>query len=188
MADKSYKDYKFSVEQVNLMSQLYDSGMTADDVIAGFKQIQDAGNPKTPKTPSPVNNRQNDDSSFNSPQSCHNLAQDSNMDGDSFIIKTPSSSKRGRPKKVDFNVTDEDRINFSPDVILLMETDLQEVLEKITTLMKSNKFKIKEICDASDGILNYSWLNKWLQKPSTFNKQKVAALYKWYTEEVQKNA
>ena len=226
MASKPYKDYRFSVKQVNLMSQLYDSGMTADDVIAGFKQIQDVGNPTPPKTPSPVN--KHDNSSFNSPQSYHNLTQDS--EGVSFIFKTPSSSEhngapsmvftppvytqpqpqplgeitkrrgsgrseadvrargRGRPKrsKVDFNVTDEDRINFSPDVVLLMETDLLEVWGKITAFMKSNNIKIKEICEASDGILYYSYVSNWLKKPQTFDKQKVTALYKWYTEAVQK--
>ena len=40
---KTYKDFKFTVNQVKLMSQLYDSGLTADEVIAGFKQIQDMG-------------------------------------------------------------------------------------------------------------------------------------------------
>ena len=38
---KTYKDFKFTVNQVKLMSQLYDSGLTADEVIAGFKQIYD---------------------------------------------------------------------------------------------------------------------------------------------------
>ena len=43
MSTKTYKDFKFTVNQVKLMSQLYDSGLTADEVIAGFKQIQDRG-------------------------------------------------------------------------------------------------------------------------------------------------
>ena len=99
MASKPYKDYRFSVKQVNLMSQLYNSGMTADDVIAGFKQIQDVGNPTPPKTPSPIN--KHNDSSFNSPQSYHNLTQDSSVDGVSFIFKTPSSSEHnGAPSMV----------------------------------------------------------------------------------------
>ena len=40
---KTYKDFKFTVNQVKFMSQLYDSGLTADEVVAGFKQIQNIG-------------------------------------------------------------------------------------------------------------------------------------------------
>ena len=85
-------------------------------------------------------------------------------------------------------MTEEDRINFSPEVILLMETDLQEVWRKITTFMKSTDIKIMEISTTSNGILDHSDVSNWLEKPHYFDKQKVAALYKWYTEEVQKNA
>ena len=43
MAEKCYKSYKFSVEQVVLMEQLIETGMTETDVAAGFKQIRDIG-------------------------------------------------------------------------------------------------------------------------------------------------
>ena len=46
---KTYKEFKFTVNQVKLMSQLYNSGLTADEVIAGFKQIQDMGGKSKPK-------------------------------------------------------------------------------------------------------------------------------------------
>ena len=44
MAEKCYKSYKFSVEQVLLMKQLIETGMTETEVTAGFKQIQDTRN------------------------------------------------------------------------------------------------------------------------------------------------
>ena len=44
MAEKCYKSYKFSVEQVHLMGQLIETGITESEVSAGFKQIQDMRN------------------------------------------------------------------------------------------------------------------------------------------------
>ena len=41
MAEKWYKSYKFSVEQVHLMEQLIETSMTESEVAAGFKQIRD---------------------------------------------------------------------------------------------------------------------------------------------------
>ena len=41
MSSNTYKDYKFTVEQVELMTKLYDSGLTANGVVSGFRQIKD---------------------------------------------------------------------------------------------------------------------------------------------------
>ena len=83
MSPKHFNDFKFTVEQVQLMTQLYESGLTADEVVAGFKQIQDFKSKFGPVT-SPQgstnehcqsgfstqpNNNQSTNHSFVSPQS-----------------------------------------------------------------------------------------------------------------------
>ena len=50
MAEKSYKSYKFSVEQVHLMGQLIETGITESEVSAGFKQLQDMRNKSPSRT------------------------------------------------------------------------------------------------------------------------------------------
>jgi len=83
------------------MSQLYESGLTADEVVAGFKQIQDVGGKSVPanspqrstnensqngfSSPQPNNTSQNSNHSFNSPQSGFNSQQDF------YLFKTPTS-------------------------------------------------------------------------------------------------
>ena len=212
MTTKSYQDHRFSVSQVSLMSQLYDSGLTVDEVIAGFKQIQDITNtiPATPKIT--IDKRQNghfiiDQNSYHdlSQQNYASIAPPSpffGLQGNSTMFYTrpifPQKTtmnhreikvrRRGRPRKhANFTVTEEDRINFSPQVVALMETDILDVWAKITWFMKRHNIKIKEVCNATGGVMYYSYLANWLKRrPHTNDKRRVAALYKWYAEEVEK--
>ena len=212
MTTKSYQDHRFSVSQVSLMSQLYDSGLTVDEVIAGFKQIQDITNtiPATPKIT--IDKSQNshfiiDQNSYHdlSQQNYASIAPPSPFFGNSTMFYTrpifpqkttmnhrgvaeSKARRRGRPRKhVNFTVTEEDRINFSPQVVALMETDVLDVWAKITWFMKRHNIKIKEVCNATGGVMYYSYLANWLKRrPHTNDKRRVAALYKWYAEEIEK--
>jgi len=238
MSTKTYKDFKFTVNQVKLMSQLYDSGLTADEVIAGFKQIHDMGGKSaSPQEPTnensqnglsstqPNNNSQNghNQNSFSSPQPNNNnqsfgtpqRAFNSQQDF-SFLFKTPTSvnssstpsmvftppsytqpqgetpqgvaksgKSRGRPKKPisNFVITEDDRVNFSPQVVALMEEGTVEVWGKINLLMKTKGLRIKNIVERGNGALSYSYVANWLKRPHTNDKNKVALVYSWYAEE-----
>ena len=203
------------MSQVSLMSQLYDSGLTANDVIAGFKQIQDIsntlpGSPKITVDKNQIGHFISHQSSYrDQSQQNYSLAKPPNsffdLEGDTSMfytrpiytqkttikqrgVSTTKVRRRGRRKKhVNFIVTEEDHLNFSPQVVALMETDILEVWAKISSFMKRHSIKIKEVCDATGGVMYYSYLANWLKRrPHTNDKRRVASLYKWYAEEVEK--
>ena len=80
MSTRTYKDFKFTVHQVHLMRQLYDSGMTVDEVLAGFKQIRDMIGKSAPAASPPGSTNENGQNVFSYTQG-NSHSQNSNQSG-----------------------------------------------------------------------------------------------------------
>ena len=85
MSTRTYKDFKFTVHQVHLMRQLYDSGMTVDEVLAGFKQIRDVEGKSVPAASPPGSTNESSQNVFGYSQGNSHSQNSNHSDQSGFL-------------------------------------------------------------------------------------------------------